>query len=58
MSDPKEPLNLPKDSPYMVWEEEDSDMITLVMADRGITLLFTRAEWYEFLTEVLSVPMQ
>jgi hypothetical protein len=36
------------DEKYEIWIDNEKDNITLSMADRGITLLFTRDEWLEF----------
>jgi len=36
------------DEKYEVWIDTEKDNITLSMADRGITILFTRDEWLEF----------
>ena len=36
------------DEKYEVWIDTEKDNITLSMADRGITVLFTRDEWLEF----------
>jgi hypothetical protein len=36
------------DEKYEVWVDTEKDNITLSMADRGITILFTRDEWLEF----------
>jgi uncharacterized membrane protein len=36
------------DEKYEIWVDTEKDNITLSMADRGITLLFTRDEWLEF----------
>ncbi len=36
------------DEKYEIWIDTEKDNITLSMADRGITLLFTRDEWLEF----------
>ncbi len=36
------------DEKFEVWIDTEKDNITLSMADRGVTLLFTRDEWLEF----------
>ena len=36
------------DEKYEVWVDTEKDNITLSMADRGVTILFTRDEWLEF----------
>jgi hypothetical protein len=36
------------DEKYEVWIDTEKDNITLSMADRGLTILFTRDEWLEF----------
>jgi len=36
------------DEKYEIWIDTEKDNITLSMADRGITILFTRDEWLEF----------
>ena len=36
------------DEKFEIWIDTEKENITLSMADRGITLLFTRDEWLEF----------
>ncbi len=46
------------DEKYEIWIDTEKDNITLSMADRGITLLFTRDEWLEFQEVVGNIMLE
>jgi hypothetical protein len=46
------------DEKYEIWIDNEKDNITLSMADRGITLLFTRDEWLEFQEVVGNIILE
>lgn len=56
-----EPSNvslLYSDEKFEVWIDTEKDNITLSMADRGITLLFTRDEWLEFQEVIGNIMLE
>lgn len=56
-----EPSNvslLYSDEKYEIWIDTEKDNITLSMADRGITLLFTRDEWLEFQEVIGNIMLE
>jgi hypothetical protein len=46
------------DEKFEVWLDSQKDNITLSMADRGITLLFTRDEWMEFQEVIGNIMLE
>jgi hypothetical protein len=46
------------DERFEVWLDSQKDNITLSMADRGITLLFTRDEWMEFQEVIGNIMLE
>jgi hypothetical protein len=46
------------DEKFEVWIDTEKDNISLSMADRGITLLFTRDEWLEFQEVVGNILLE
>jgi hypothetical protein len=46
------------DEKYEIWIDTEKDNITLSMADRGITLLFTRDEWLEFQEVIGNIMLE
>jgi HSP90 family molecular chaperone len=46
------------DEKFEVWIDTEKDNITLSMADRGITLLFTRDEWLEFQEVIGNIALE
>ncbi len=46
------------DEKFEVWIDTEKDNITLSMADRGITLLFTRDEWLEFQEVIGNIVLE
>ncbi len=46
------------DEKFEVWIDTEKDNITLSMADRGITLLFTRDEWLEFQEVIGNIMLE
>ncbi len=46
------------DEKFEIWIDTEKDNITLSMADRGITLLFTRDEWLEFQEVVGNIMLE
>ena len=56
-----EPSNvslLYSDEKYEIWIDTEKDNITLSMADRWITLLFTRDEWLEFQEVIGNIMLE
>jgi hypothetical protein len=56
-----EPSNvslLYSDEKFEVWIDPEKDNITLSMADRGVTLLFTRDEWQEFQEVIGNIMLE
>jgi hypothetical protein len=56
-----EPSNvslLYSDEKFEIWIDTEKDNITLSMADRGITLLFTRDEWLEFQEVIGNIMLE
>jgi len=56
-----EPSNvslLYSDEKFEVWTDPETDNITLSMADRGVTLLFTRDEWQEFQEVIGNIMLE
>jgi hypothetical protein len=46
------------DEKYEIWIDNEKDNITLSMADRGITILFTRDEWQEFQEVIGNIMLE
>ena len=46
------------DEKFEIWIDTEKDNITLSMADRGITLLFTREEWLEFQEVIGNIMLE
>ncbi|MGA2956593.1 MAG: hypothetical protein ABSF48_12835 [Thermodesulfobacteriota bacterium] len=46
------------DEKFEIWIDTEKDNITLSMADRGITLLFTRDEWLEFQEVIGNIMLE
>jgi hypothetical protein len=46
------------DEKFEVWIDTDKDNITLSMADRGVTLLFTKDEWVEFQEVIGNIMLE
>ena len=46
------------DEKYEVWIDTEKDNITLSMADRGITILFTQDEWQEFQEVIGNIMLE
>jgi hypothetical protein len=46
------------DEKFEVWIDTEKDNITLSMADRGVTLLFTRDEWVEFQDVISNIMLE
>ena len=56
-----EPSNvslLYSDEKFEIWIDTEKDNITLSMADRGITLLFTRDEWLEIQEVIGNIMLE
>jgi hypothetical protein len=46
------------DEKFEVWIDKEKDNITLSMADRGVTLLFTKDEWLEFQEVIGNIMLE
>ena len=46
------------DEKFEIWIDTEKDNITLSMADRGISLLFTRDEWLEFQEVIGNIMLE
>jgi len=46
------------DEKFEIWIDTEKDNITLSMADRWITLLFTRDEWLEFQEVIGNIMLE
>ena len=58
MVEPSNVSLLYSDEKFEVWIDTEKDNITLSMADRGITLLFTRDEWVEFQEVIGNIMLE
>ena len=58
MVEPSNVSLLYSDEKFEIWIDTEKDNITLSMADRGITLLFTRDEWMEFQEVIGNIMLE
>ncbi len=58
MVEPSNVSLLYSDEKFEIWIDTEKDNITLSMADRGITLLFTRDEWLEFQEVIGNIMLE
>ena len=54
MADNEKFPTLFEDETYLIFTNEEKDMVTFVAHDRGISLLFSQEEWRAFVVATLS----